>query len=28
VAGDITRFSRRSITHELAVLLERVSPEK
>jgi hypothetical protein len=28
VAGDITRFSRRSITHELAVLLERVSQEK
>ena len=28
MAGDITRFSRRSITHELAVLLERVSPEK
>ena len=25
VAGDITRFSRRSLTHELAALLEKVS---
>ena len=28
VAGDITRFSRRSLTHELAALLEQVSQEK
>ena len=28
VAGDITRFSRRSLTHELADLLEQVSQEK
>lgn len=28
VAGDITRFSRRSLTHELADLLEQVSQEQ
>ena len=25
VAGDITRFSRRNLTHELAALLDKVS---
>ena len=28
VAGDITRFSRRSLTRELATLLEQVSKDK